>query len=110
MSRDHDGRPHFPRFRNVQEMPPNGSSENVGKVSDLIACFLVMVKVSYLSKGSTPTVGSSRIKSSGSCNKAVAKLALLCCPPERFMISLFPEKNKIIAGLFEFSRPDLVLP
>lgn len=34
-----------------------------------------------LSKGSTPTVGSSRISSSGSCMRATAKDTRLCWPP-----------------------------
>ena len=34
-----------------------------------------------LSRGSTPTVGSSRMRSGGSCNIATANDTLLCWPP-----------------------------
>ena len=35
----------------------------------------------FLSMGSTPTVGSSRIKSSGLCRRDTANDTLRCCPP-----------------------------
>jgi len=34
-----------------------------------------------LSSGSTPTVGSSKIKTGGECRKAMANEALRFCPP-----------------------------
>ena len=39
----------------------------------------------FRNTGSTPTVGSSRIKSSGLCNSETANDTLLCCPPLKYM-------------------------
>lgn len=43
--------------------------------------------------GSTPTVGSSKIKSSGSAKRAAAKDTLLCWPPDRFLTKRFADGN-----------------
>uniref|UniRef100_A0A1B0B3D0 Uncharacterized protein n=1 Tax=Glossina palpalis gambiensis TaxID=67801 RepID=A0A1B0B3D0_9MUSC len=44
-----------------------------------------------LSKGSTPTVGSSKINNSGSCKRATANDTRLCWPPLRFFTRRFEE-------------------
>lgn len=46
-----------------------------------------------LSTGSRPTVGSSRISSSGLCTIAAANDTLLCCPPLQFLMNLPREKQ-----------------
>lgn len=47
----------------------------------LVCQFCGWVGYLWLRTGSRPTVGSSRIRSWGSCRSATAKDTLLCCPP-----------------------------
>lgn len=53
-----------------------------------------------LRSGSTPTVGSSRMRSSGSCISATAKDTRLCCPPLHQQNEKWDTKLKPIIGIF----------
>lgn len=48
---------------------------------NVVALFVSFAGYLWLRTGSRPTVGSSRIRSWGSCRSATAKDTLLCCPP-----------------------------
>src|SRR5438445_531773 len=70
----------------ASQMFPNTNTKHFGWVIKRVP---IRQHSTYLrrSSGSTPTVGSSRIKSCGLCSKATAKEVRLCCPPLNWRIS-----------------------
>lgn len=73
--------------RQSYQMVPN--AENCNCINCIFYVYLNVIRI-YLARntGSSPTVGSSNMRSSGSCTNAAAKDTLLCCPPLQFLIYL----------------------